>query len=52
MVAKCFRLERMAYLKNNATRSNPVNVLQHMQGYLSMKLDNDDKVELIKIIES
>ena len=42
----------MACLKIVATRGNHVNVLQHIQGYLKNKLDDDDKKELIETIES
>jgi uncharacterized protein YbgA (DUF1722 family)/uncharacterized protein YbbK (DUF523 family) len=42
----------MSCLKIIATRGNHVNVLQHIQGYLKNKLDEDDKKELIDTIES
>lgn len=42
----------MACLKKIATRKNHVNVLQHIQGYLKTRLDNDDKLELIEAIEN
>ena len=41
----------MKCLKISATRSNHVNVLQHIQGYLKKHLDSDDKRELIETIE-
>ena len=41
----------MACLKKPATRKNHVNVLQHIQGYLKTKLDDDDKQELVECIE-
>ncbi|MDF1583850.1 MAG: DUF523 and DUF1722 domain-containing protein [Methyloprofundus sp.] len=51
-VAEQYGLELMACLKKTATRGNHVNVLQHMQGYLSTKLDKEDKAELIESIEN
>ncbi len=41
----------MDCLQITASRGNHVNVLQHIQGYLKKKLDDDDKQELIEIIE-
>lgn len=40
----------MHLLKKIATRSNHVNVLQHIQGYLKKELSADDKAELVEII--
>jgi len=40
----------MATLKIPATRSNHVNVLQHIQGYLKRDLDPEDKQELSETI--
>lgn len=45
-------LALMECLKRIATRGNHVNVLQHIQGYLKHKLDNDDKLELVNSIEA
>lgn len=42
----------MSLLKNIATRKNHVNTLQHIQGYLKIHLDNDDKTELAEIIRN
>ena len=41
----------MALLKIKATRSNHVNVLQHIQGYLKKLLDSQDREELCEVIE-
>ena len=41
----------MKALKKPATRKNHVNVLQHIQGFLKVKLDADDKAELNETIE-
>jgi uncharacterized protein YbgA (DUF1722 family)/uncharacterized protein YbbK (DUF523 family) len=41
----------MNTLKIVANRSNHVNVLQHIQGYLKKELSIDDKAELCEIIE-
>jgi len=43
--------DMMSILKIKATRSNHVNVLQHIQGYLKKRLDKDDKQELSDCIE-
>lgn len=43
--------EFMAAMKKRATRSNHVNVLQHIQGYLKQNLDADDKQELVQTLE-
>lgn len=50
-VARNYIALLMACLKKVASRGNHVNVLQHIQGYLKTKLDNDDKQELIETIE-
>jgi uncharacterized protein YbgA (DUF1722 family)/uncharacterized protein YbbK (DUF523 family) len=41
----------MSILKIKATRSNHVNVLQHIQGYLKKHLDKEDKRELTESID-
>lgn len=41
----------MQILKHVPSRSQHVNVLQHIQGYLKKQLDNDDKAELVEVIE-
>lgn len=51
-VARQYIIDLMACLKIVATRGNHVNVLQHIQGYLKLKLDSDDKQELVETIES
>ncbi|MBT3813696.1 MAG: DUF523 and DUF1722 domain-containing protein [Gammaproteobacteria bacterium] len=51
-VAERYGLELMACLKKTASRGNHVNTLQHIQGYLSNKLETDDKAELIDSIEN
>ena len=51
-VAERYGLELMTCLKKTATRGNHVNTLQHIQGYLSNKLEPDDKAELIDSIEN
>jgi uncharacterized protein YbgA (DUF1722 family)/uncharacterized protein YbbK (DUF523 family) len=42
--------DMMKLLKVIATRSNHVNTLQHLQGYLKTPLDSDDKAELNSVI--
>ncbi len=42
----------MRCLRIVASRGNHVNVLQHIQGYLKRKLDDDDKQELVENIEN
>lgn len=42
----------MAILKKTAKRSNQVNVLEHIRGYLKQELDKDDKKELSDSIEN
>lgn len=51
-VAREYIVALMDCLKTIATRGNHVNVLQHIQGYLKTKLDDDDKHELIECIEN
>jgi uncharacterized protein YbgA (DUF1722 family)/uncharacterized protein YbbK (DUF523 family) len=42
----------MKILKKTARRSNHVNVLEHIRGYLKDSLDTDDKAELTQSIEN
>jgi uncharacterized protein YbgA (DUF1722 family) len=42
----------MTILKARATRSNHVNVLQHLQGFLKEEIDGEDKQELCDTIEN
>ena len=42
----------MSILKVYAKRSNHVNVLEHIRGYLKHDLDKDDKQELTESIEN
>ncbi len=51
-IARQYIVDLMACLKIVASRSNHVNVLQHIQGYLKRKLDSDDKQELVESIET
>jgi len=44
--------EMMRILKISAKRSNHVNVLEHIRGYLKRDLDRDDKRELSESIEN
>ncbi len=44
--------ELMRILKISARRSNHVNVLEHIRGYLKRDLDSDDKRELSESIEN
>ena len=44
--------ELMQILKITAKRSNHVNVLEHIRGYLKQELDTDDKAELSDSIEN
>ena len=44
-------LQMMTILKKVVNRSNHVNVLQHIQGYLKKELSADDKAELGELIE-
>lgn len=41
----------MKTLKHVPTRSQHVNVLQHIQGYLKKELSSDDKAEMVEVIE-
>ncbi len=50
-VAERYILQLMNTLKTVVSRSNHVNVLQHIQGYLKKELSADDKAELGEIIE-
>jgi len=45
-LAEQYLSKMMALLKHPATRKNHVNTLQHIQGYLKIHLDADDKQEL------
>ena len=49
---KKYLLGFMSALKKRASRGNHVNVLQHIQGYLKVSLDADDKKELVRTIEN
>ncbi|MGZ8135957.1 MAG: YbgA family protein [Methylococcaceae bacterium] len=51
VVAEQYILLLMQLLKIVVNRSNHVNVLQHIQGYLKKELDSEDKAELCEIIE-
>ena len=46
-----YLLQLMKILKISAKRSNHVNVLEHIRGYLKQELDKDDKEELTDTIE-
>ncbi|MDD1636108.1 MAG: DUF523 and DUF1722 domain-containing protein [Methylococcaceae bacterium] len=48
-VAERYILQLMNTLKTVVSRSNHVNVLQHIQGYLKKELSADDKAELCDI---
>ena len=50
-VADQYILQLMNTLKTVVNRSNHVNVLQHIQGYLKKVLSADNKAELCEIIE-
>lgn len=50
-IARHYSLTLMNILKKVASRSNHVNVLQHIQGYLKKTLSTDDKAELCEVIE-
>jgi uncharacterized protein YbgA (DUF1722 family)/uncharacterized protein YbbK (DUF523 family) len=47
-----YLVEMMAILKIYAKRSNHVNVLEHIRGYLKQDLDKSDKQELTESIEN
>ena len=50
-IADQYILQLMTLLKQVVNRSNHVNVLQHIQGYLKKELSADDKLELCELIE-
>ena len=50
--SKKYLLGFMSALKKRASRRNHVNVLPHIQGYLKISLDSDDKKDLVRIIEN
>jgi uncharacterized protein YbgA (DUF1722 family)/uncharacterized protein YbbK (DUF523 family) len=50
-IADEYITELMNSLKTLVSRSNHVNVLQHIQGYLKKELSADDKAEMCEIIE-
>jgi len=50
--AEQYIADLMAILKITAKRSNHVNVLEHIRGYLKQELDKDDKQELSESIEN
>jgi len=50
--AKAYLAELMRILRIYAKRSNHVNVLEHVRGYLKHDLDRDDKRELTESIEN
>jgi uncharacterized protein YbgA (DUF1722 family)/uncharacterized protein YbbK (DUF523 family) len=50
-IAARYVAQLMQLLKKVASRSNHVNVLQHIQGYLKKELSRDDKAELCEVIE-
>jgi uncharacterized protein YbgA (DUF1722 family)/uncharacterized protein YbbK (DUF523 family) len=50
--AKQYIEQMMTILKITAKRSNHVNVLEHIRGYLKHELDKDDKRELTESIEN
>lgn len=52
IIAESYLEIMMKALKSIATRSNHVNTLQHIQGYLKRDLDREDKAELTEIITS
>jgi uncharacterized protein YbgA (DUF1722 family) len=49
--AQLYLSQMMAILKISAKRSNHVNVLEHIRGYLKRDLDKSDKQELTETIE-
>jgi uncharacterized protein YbgA (DUF1722 family) len=51
-VAEWYFAAMMTILKARATRSNHVNVLQHLQGFLKEEIDGEDKQELCDTIEN
>lgn len=50
--APIYIAELMSILKKPAKRTNHVNVLEHIRGYLKNELDKDDKQELTDSIEN
>ena len=50
-LATAYAGELMVALKRRATRGQHVNVLQHLMGYVSGKLDSADRDELVDIID-
>lgn len=50
-VAERYISRLMKMLKHVPTRSQHVNVLQHIQGYLKKELSADDKAEMVEVIE-
>jgi len=50
-VAERYIARLMKMLKHVPTRSQHVNVLQHIQGYLKKELSADDKAEMVEVIE-
>jgi uncharacterized protein YbgA (DUF1722 family)/uncharacterized protein YbbK (DUF523 family) len=50
-IAEQYILQLMTLLKTVVNRSNHVNVLQHIQGYLKKELSADNKAELCELIE-
>ncbi len=44
-------VELMSALKRRAGRKQHVNVLQHLIGYVSDRLDADDRAEMVEVIE-
>jgi len=50
-VAERYIARLMTMLKHVPTRSQHVNVLQHIQGYLKKELNTDDKAEMVEVIE-
>ncbi|MEC4749327.1 DUF523 and DUF1722 domain-containing protein [Methylomicrobium sp. Wu6] len=50
-VAERYIARLMKMLKHVPTRSQHVNVLQHIQGYLKKELNADDKSEMVEVIE-
>jgi uncharacterized protein YbgA (DUF1722 family) len=43
--------ELMTALKRRATRKQHVNVMQHLFGYVSRRVDSDDRAEFVEIVE-
>lgn len=50
-LAQQYEDELMSSLKRQATRKSHTNVLQHLQGYFSKHLSDDDRLEMTKLIE-